>query len=450
MGPGVRINMLTKGYALKGLKGMRIILPAAAILVLLIFSAFNSASALQQREDPVEVIKKRSTAGMKLQDGKAILVRNGKVYVRSGRSLRPLLPEKAQIIVTSNKSGIASNGIVKLAEEAIKSKWGALYNKSYKIHSSFELKDRSETERTVICNLTFEHKNIWYAEERKLEILIGRKGQAYTLKDIRDHPPDVVVDRWSEKETAKLKVVARPAIKPVPARRLATRKAPSNLKFKTSVNRNVTAKVAAKYPTFGAVPIHDLVRDLGIKAVPAGPTAKGLANTAYPEVETAKEATGQVYTLFLVALGSASRLVGPAESSKNNVLNYLRNDNNLIAWNNIGHGNKGTLFQNGTNIYAGDISGGAASFNGLNNCVCLINSCQTFNDPLKAAILGRGPRTYIAGVINLPMVTSEGSNPNFWFKVLFQNKAMSVAYNETNNEAGLNGYWGFWGDSGIF
>lgn len=442
--------MLTNGFGLKGLKNLRALLPAAAILLLLAFGVFNLASSFQQKEDPVEVIQLKGTAGMKLRDGKSVLVRNGKVYVRSGRSVRPLLPEQTQIIVKSNTSGIASNGIAKLAEEAVKSKLRNLYNQSYRVLSSFELKNQRGDERTVICHLTFEHKNIWYAEERKLELFIGRSGRGYTLKDIRDHPPDVVVDRWSGEETAKPNVVARPAIKPVPARRLTTKKAPSNTKLKMTIDSDLTAKVVAKYPRFETVPIHDLLKEFGAKLVPVELTAKGLANTAYPEVVTAEEATNQVYTLFVLALRSAKKLVGPSESSKTNVLNYLREDNNLIAWNNIGHGNSQTLFQNGTNINAGDISGGTASFDGLANCVCLVNSCKTFNDPLKAAILGRGPRTYIAGVINLPMVTSEGSNPKFWYKTLFERKAMSVAYNETNNESGLNGYWGFWGDSGIF
>jgi hypothetical protein len=132
------------------------------------------------------------------------------------------------------------------------------------------------------------------------------------------------------------------------------------------------------------------------------------------------------------------------------VLNYLRNDGNLVAWNNIGHGGPSVICQNGTNIMASDISPSTSLFKGLNGCVCLINSCQTFHDPLKAAILTHKPRVYIAGVLNLPMVTSEGSNPSFWFKTLFQHKPMSVAYNETNTESGLTGYWGYWGFTGPF
>jgi|GEM_PF-2119703 len=433
------------GFGLKRLKSLKFILPATAVLLLLAFGVFGLASSLLQQEDPVELVRRKGTAGMKLKDGKSIIIQNGKLFVRSGRSLRPLLPEQTQIAVMRNTSGINSNGIMKLTEEAVKSKLGNLYNQSYRIHSSFELKGQRGNERTVVCHLTFEHRNIWYAEERTIEMDVTQSGAAYSLKEVRA-PLTAVAQPL---RTAAQKVT-RPAAKPVPAKQLAVAKPGLTAKTPSSINTSVTKKVTAKYPSYQALPIHTILKEFPVGLVPRGPTSKGLANTAYPEVVTAEEATDQVYTLFLLALGTARKLVGPAESSKDNVLDYLRNDDNLIAWNNVGHGNTSTLFQNGTNILSGDISGGASPFKGLSNCVCLVNACKTFNDPLKAAIIGRGPRTYIAGVINLPMVTSEGSNPNFWFKVLFQGKTMSVAYNETNNEAGLNGYWGFWGDSGVF
>jgi hypothetical protein len=439
---------INKGFGPSGWNGpggFRRIVPGVALLLLLAFGVFGLASALLQQEDPVSLVRRKGTAGMKLKDGKSIVVQNGKLYVRSGRTVRALLPEQTRILVKRNTSGINSNGIMKLAEEAAKSKLGNLFNQSYKVHGNFETKGQRGNEKTVVCHLTFEHRNIWYAEERTLEMDVVQSGAAYTLKTVRT---PLVAAATPLRTTAQR--VARPAAKPVPAKRLAVARPAVTAKAKSSINADVTKKVTAKYPTYQALPIHTILKEFPVGLIPRGPTSKALANTAYPEVVTADEATDQVYTLFLLALGTARKLVGPAESSKDNVLDYLRNDSNLVAWNNIGHGNTSTLFQNGTNIVHTDISGGAAPFQGLSNCVCLVNACQTFNDPLKAAIIGRGPRTYIAGVINLPMVTSEGSNPNFWFKVLFQGKTMAVAYNETNNEAGLNGYWGFWGDSGLF
>ncbi len=433
------------GFGVKGFRGFGMGLPAVAILLLLTFGVFGLASSVLQREDPVELVRRKGTAGMKLRDGKAIVVQNGKLYVRSGRTVRSLLPERTQIAVKSNTTGIASNGIMKLAEDAAKAKLRSLYDQSYRVHGRFELKGQKGDEKTIVCHLTFEHRNIWYAEERTIEMDVVQSRAAYSLKEVR--VPAIVTARPLRTAARK---VARPAAKPVPARKLAVARPAAAARAVSSVNVKVTREILAKYPTYEALPIHKILKEFPVGRIPTGPTAKGLANTAYPDVVTAEEATDQVHTLFLLALGSARKLVGAAESSRDNVLSYLKNDANLIAWNNIGHGNPSTLFQNGTNILDTDISGGGTPFQGLSNCVCLVNACQTFNDPLRAAIIGRGPRTYIAGVINLPMVTSEGSNPNFWFKVLIEGKTIAVAYNETNNEAGLNGYWGLWGDSGIF
>jgi len=422
-------------------KGRRSVL-AGGFLLLTAFGVLGLASSVLQQQDPVELVRRKGTAGMKLSGGQAIVVREGKLYVRSGRSVRPLLPERTQLLVMRNTSGINSNGLVKLAEEAAKSKLRNLYDQSYKVHGAFELKARRGDVSTVVCHLTFEYRNIWYAEERTLEIDVVPSGPDYILRGVRAlvAPP------------VRLKAQAGPApsIKPVPARQSGQTRLATAAKAGAAVRADVTRKIVAKYPTFEALPIHSILDEFPVARIPPGPRAKALANTAYPEVVTAAEATDQVQALFLLALGSATKLVGPAESSRDNLLNYLRNDDDLVAWNNIGHGNTTKLFQNGTDILHTDISGGAAPFKGLANCVILNNACQTFNDPLKAAVIGRGPRTYIAGVINLPMATSEGSNPFFWFRVLFLGKPMSVAYNETNNQAGLNGYWGFWGDAGIF
>ncbi|MCU0290117.1 MAG: hypothetical protein MUF15_27495, partial [Acidobacteria bacterium] len=243
--------------------------------------------------------------------------------------------------------------------------------------------------------------------------------------------------------------VAAPKV--IAAQPVKMAKFPTEKEENFKLNTTLTTQALNKYQTYKDLPVNNLLAEFKIPPLFLIPTAKGLANTAYPEVVTAEEATNQVHILMQFALGSAAKLIGPTQSSKSNVFNYLRNDTNLVAWNNIGHGGPSIICQNGTNITSGDISAvPPAGLRGLHGCVCLINSCQTFNDPLKAAILSHTPRVYIAGVVNLPMVTSEGSNPNFWFKTLFQHKPMSVAYNETNAESGLTGYWGYWGSTGPF
>lgn len=423
-----------------------LVLLGAAVFILA--AGISQVNSQAREEDPLKIIRIRGTAGMRLQGGKTILVKDNKIFVQSGRETRALFPENPQLITVNNASRLNNSDMERLALDAVKSKLGSLYNQSYKIHSNFELKEARGSERTVICHLLFEYKNIWYAEERTLELDISAAGRTPTLKQVR--VPLLMMKtpvRAIMKPDRRMKVVAPKATLAQP---LKTEEFSAAKKENFKLNTALIVQALSKYRTYEALPVYELFKEFKLTPIFLIPTAKGLANTAYPEVVTAEEATRQVHVLMQFALGSASKLIGPTQSSKNNVLNYLRNDGNLVAWNNIGHGSPSTLYQNGTNITAGDISPSTSLFKGLNGCVCLINSCQTFHDPLKAAILTHKPRVYIAGVLNLPMVTSEGSNPKFWFKTLFQHKPMSVAYNETNTESGLTGYWGYWGYTGTF
>lgn len=422
-----------------------VVLGAAILILAAGVSQINSQA---REEDPLKIIRMRGTAGMRLQGGKRILVKDNKLYVQSGKKIRALFPENPHLTISRNVSKLSNNDMQRLALDAVKSKLGNLYNQSYKIHSNFELKKERGNEKTVFCHFVFEYKNIWYSEERTLELDIASTGRTHTLKQVR--VPTLMMK-------TPVRKIMKPGLKTRVAAPRATLARPSKTEefsaakrenFK--LNTQLTTQAVSKYRTYQALPVYELFKEFKISPVFLIPTAKGLANTAYPEVVTAEEATHQVHILMQFALGSASKLIGPSQSSKANVLNYLRNDSNLVAWNNIGHGSPSTLYQNGTDITSGDISPSTTVFKGLNGCVCLVNSCQTFHDPLKKAILTHKPRVYIAGVLNLPMVTSEGSNPNFWFKTLFQHKPMSVAYNETNTESGLTGYWGYWGYSGPF
>lgn len=417
--------------------------------VIFFLAAGVSQFALQSpEEDPLKIIQMKGTAGMQLQGGKTILVKDNKLFVQSGKEIRALFPDNPNLIISSNTSKLSNNDMQRLALDGVKAKFGDLYNQSYKVHSSFELKGEQGNEKTVLCHLIFEFKNIWYSEERILELDISSMGKTHTLKQVRIADLKLKPSaRTIVKSDLKTRV-AEPQEKSLEPAKISEFSAAKRENFK--LNTTLTTQALNKYQSYQALPVYQLLKEFKITPVLLLPTAKGLANTAYPEVVTAEEATNQVHILMQFALGSASKLIGPTQSSKANVLNYLHKDSNLVAWNNIGHGSPSTLYQNGTNITAGDISPSATPFKGLNGCVCLINSCQTFHDPLKAAILTHSPRVYIAGVLNLPMVTSEGSNPNFWFKTLFQHKPMSVAYTETNTESGLTGYWGYWGFTGPF
>lgn len=420
-----------------------------AAVILILTAGVTQIASQNQEKDPLMVIQKQGSAGMQLQNGKSILVKDNKLYVQSGKEIRALFPENPYLTIDRNASKLSNDDIQRLAMEGVKAKFGDLYHQCYKIHSSYELQGEQGNAKLVLCHFLFEYKNIWYAEERTLELDISTMGGTSTLKMARI--PDLALKLPAQPVRNKNLKMQAAAPKLTAVQPVKIEKFPAAKEENFKLNTTLTTQALNKYQTYKALPVNNLLQEFKIPPIFLIPTAKGLANTAYPEVVTAEEATNQVHILMQFALGSATKLIGPTQSSKSNVFNYLRNDTNLVAWNNIGHGGPSVICQNGTNITSGDISAvPPAGLRGLHGCVCLVNSCQTFNDPLKAAILNHTPRVYIAGVVNLPMVTSEGSNPNFWFKTLFQHKPMSVAYNETNTESGLTGYWGYWGFTGPF
>ena len=67
---------------------------AAAVLLILGPAVFSIAQSGGQ-EDALVLIQKHGTAGMRLQGGRSIEVRDNKLYVRSGQTVRALFADKA-------------------------------------------------------------------------------------------------------------------------------------------------------------------------------------------------------------------------------------------------------------------------------------------------------------------------------------------------------------------
>lgn len=122
---------------------------------------------------------------------------------------------------------------------------------------------------------------------------------------------------------------------------------------------------------------------------------------------------------------------------------------------NIGHGNtEGILLYDGKLSYDWFNSLEAHT---LSPEVIYLNSCQTYNNPLFKSVVTHDSRTYIAGIINLAMVISEGLTTNFWqavlsptnpVKMLDEMNAINATYKtkvQTDKSA-----FGLSGDSGKF
>jgi hypothetical protein len=191
---------------------------------------------------------------------------------------------------------------------------------------------------------------------------------------------------------------------------------------------------------------------------PPGP--KGLANTACSNFPSAVTATDGIHTTFSQRFGAAraEKLIGNA-STKTAVLNRLQNDEALLAWNNIGHGVTsetdgdpcyGLVQWNHQTITPQEFST-LNPYKGLYYCVAFTNSCNSFKDPLAAAVWSRGLRTYIGGNINLPVARSEYSAQNFWTYTLANNMTMAAALTKAQQDKGFPiGTFGLKGDTGLF
>ena len=183
--------------------------------------------------------------------------------------------------------------------------------------------------------------------------------------------------------------------------------------------------------------------------------SKGLADTPCNTIPTAVAATKKIHNYFKAALGSSTRLIG-SQAKRSTIYNQLRNNGKLIAWSNIGHGSPTGLV-----MYDGTITSSnfcnMPKWKGLKDCVCFVNSCSSCLDPLKSCILGGSGgtpdhevRTYISGLVGLPIGPSDDTDREFWQHTLLECWDMEDALEEAEDNHGLGGYYCLIGDSGKF
>jgi hypothetical protein len=184
---------------------------------------------------------------------------------------------------------------------------------------------------------------------------------------------------------------------------------------------------------------------------------KGLVNTPCTEFPSAVEATHQIFNIMQRKFAPyVAKLIG-RESTKERVMDFLKNANQLLCWNNIGHGvtdGSGTpcygLVQWDQTIWHNELSI-LNPYSGIYGCVILTNSCNSYKDPLNSAIWSRRPRTYIGGNINLHVNKSEFVAVNFWKYTLEQGKTMRWSLEQAQRDKGYPvGTYGLRGDEGLF
>jgi hypothetical protein len=171
-----------------------------------------------------------------------------------------------------------------------------------------------------------------------------------------------------------------------------------------------------------------------------------VVSTPVPEIESAKAAVEEIHKLAISVGMTSQKLLGPAASVAN-YKNYLKLG--LKGFVNIGHGNTncivlddGILNANWFNSLIGTP---------LKPAVVYFNSCQVFNSPLQPAVMKSGARTFIGGIVNLGIGTSEEVCKCFWDKSFKLLKGMGANLNECEKEKyPRQGDHGISGDTGIF
>jgi hypothetical protein len=140
-------------------------------------------------------------------------------------------------------------------------------------------------------------------------------------------------------------------------------------------------------------------------------------------------------------------------ATKTAVLDYWKNDSNLLRYNNIGHTDTastngapayGLYFYNNQEITATEITN-LNPYNGLGYSHIFINSCNSFENPLHDAFLSKGVYNYIGGVVLLPMYDSEDTAADFWNNYSNLGQSFPTALANAEDDHGTTGMYGCYG-----
>lgn len=140
-------------------------------------------------------------------------------------------------------------------------------------------------------------------------------------------------------------------------------------------------------------------------------------------------------------------------ATKAAVLDYWKNDDYLLRYNNIGHADTpnyngapayGLTFYN-EGVTATEISN-LNPYNGLIYSHVFINSCNSFENPLHDAFLSKSVSNYVGGVVLLPMYSSEDTAADFWYYYSNLGQSFPTALANAESNHGTQGMYGLYGN----
>jgi hypothetical protein len=164
-----------------------------------------------------------------------------------------------------------------------------------------------------------------------------------------------------------------------------------------------------------------------------------------PDIPTAKKAVEFLFDLFTKAGFKCLKLLG-SDASVANYRKYLTSG--LKGFVNVGHGCTEFIeLSDGPLDYTWMES---LSSSPLKPAVVYFNSCQVFNKPLEPSIMKAGARTFIGGIINLRIGSSEEVCKCFWSSILKSQIKMDEALKLCEKGYPDPGAHGIDGDKGPF
>ncbi len=350
--------------------------------------------------------------------------------------------QEVKINLDESTYGIAKDKLDAVAKGLIDEKLAALKSKSSKVMADLKAVDEDYEKGSLDYEMTviFLHKESYTAEVKSITFSLVN-GEKTNVK-IADYPTArlVAVRKPVIALSCKMKqgliikpigVIGKETIMPVLPRPVEETRAVTQPRVLERTPAIIDLQKAELHPILWYY-------------------AKGLATTPCDDIATAVSGTQDVYKTFYTAFGKGNAAMRIGSSCKvNTVSNFLKYDSRLLAWNHIGHGWPGGIVLWDASLEAAAIQA-FTIHRGIYCVVALINSCNTFNDPLKAAFLSNSPRTFIAGAISLPIGPSEKVDMCFWKEVLLNKIKMSDALNKCSAAYGLAGAFGLSGDGGLF
>jgi len=348
--------------------------------------------------------------------------------------------QKVKIKLDESTFGISARTLQSAANGIIQKRFGSLKAKSWQVQGNMELVSEDYAKNSLNYKMTviFLHKKTYTAEVKtvRFSIVNGQtKNVSITAAPLRKLR---VIRKIPVRLSCKMKqgLIIKPIGKIGLDKIRAIRKKPGVVK-KTQMR---TMDLKKSVVTLRKAELSLLKWWY----------AKGLATTPCDTIPTAVSGTKDVYNTFGTAFGKGYAAMRLGKSCTVNAVSaYLKYDSKLLAWNHIGHGWPGGIVLWGSSLTAATVQG-LKPHRGLWCAVVLINSCNTFKDPLKAAFLSNKPRTFIAGAISLPIGPSEKVDMCFWKAVLLKKIRMDRALATCSKKYNLTGAFGLAGDGGRF